>query len=330
MELKNEITEYIESFPLPVQKILSQLRKLILNKAKGAEEVIKYKIPTYVLNGNLVHFAAYKNHIGFYPAPSALEKFQNELQGYKNSKGAVQFPLDAEIPWDLIGRMVEFRVAENTRIRQKSVKNLKSDSGDEFLQNLSSPARNALEAAGIYSVAKLALYSEKEILSLHGVGKASLPAFKEALKSAGLTFQPQEKEKKGVQKKSSGVDDFMQNLNHPLKSLIQNLRKIIRVSHSEIEEEIKWNAPAFYYTGKIQNTDPKVYQKYIAVFNFQKKDQIRIIFISGGLIQDTTGLFEGDFKDNRRMMVFKTQRELTKAEPDIRSVIQKIIQAIKA
>ena len=105
--------EYIARFPPEVQQILEAVRSTIHAAAPEATETIAYGIPTFVLYGNLVHFAAYQKHIGFYPAPSGLEAFKDELSGYKGSKGAVQFPLDAPIPYDLIRRITAFRVQEN-------------------------------------------------------------------------------------------------------------------------------------------------------------------------------------------------------------------------
>jgi uncharacterized protein YdhG (YjbR/CyaY superfamily) len=109
----NSIDEYIENFPEEVQKILIELRAVIKAAAPDAQETIKYQIPTFMLKGNLVHFAAYKNHIGFYPAPRGIEKFKNELSAYKGAKGTVQFPLSEPIPFDLVSKIVAFRVAEN-------------------------------------------------------------------------------------------------------------------------------------------------------------------------------------------------------------------------
>jgi uncharacterized protein YdhG (YjbR/CyaY superfamily) len=107
------IDEYISAFPEDVQAVLQELRSVIRETAPEAQEAIKYGIPTFVLQGNLVHFAAYKTHIGFYPAPSGLENFRSELAGYAGSKGAVQFPLDQPLPFDLIRRITAFRVQEN-------------------------------------------------------------------------------------------------------------------------------------------------------------------------------------------------------------------------
>ena len=111
----NEVDLYIRAFPEPVREKLEAIRRFIREEAPEAKEVISYRMPTYKLSGNLVHFAGYARHIGFYPAPSAIEAFKAELVIYKNSKGAVQFPIDEALPEDLIRRMVRFRVAENTR-----------------------------------------------------------------------------------------------------------------------------------------------------------------------------------------------------------------------
>lgn len=110
------IDEYIMAFHTDVQEILINLRKVIQESAPDAQEKISYQMPTFTLHGNLVHFAAMKNHIGFYPAPSAIEAFKNELSAYKWSKGAVQFPLNKPIPYELIRKIVKFRVEENIQI----------------------------------------------------------------------------------------------------------------------------------------------------------------------------------------------------------------------
>jgi len=106
------IDEYIAGFPCDVQKILKQIRTTIKKSAPDAEEAIKYGIPTFVLNENLVHFAAFKNHIGFYPTPSSIEAFKDELSQYESAKGSVQFPIDEQMPLSLIGKIVKFRVKE--------------------------------------------------------------------------------------------------------------------------------------------------------------------------------------------------------------------------
>lgn len=112
-QMPKDIDEYIAGFPKEIQKLLEQIRNTIKQAAPEAEEAIKYAMPTYVLNGNLVHFAAFKNHIGFYPVPSGIEAFKQELSVYKGAKGSVQFPLDKPMPLDLISKIVKFRVKEN-------------------------------------------------------------------------------------------------------------------------------------------------------------------------------------------------------------------------
>lgn len=107
------IDEYMADFPADVQAILQRLRDLVHEVAPDATEKISYGIPTFVLGVNLVHFAAYKHHIGFYPSSSGIAHFENELKDYEISKGTVRFPLDKPIPYDLVRRITEFRAAEN-------------------------------------------------------------------------------------------------------------------------------------------------------------------------------------------------------------------------
>jgi len=109
----NSIDEYIATFPKDVQKTLQGLRATVRAVAPDAGEKISYGIPTFVLNGNLVHFAAYRKHIGFYPTSSGIRAFKKELSPYKTSTGTVQFPIDRPLPLELIGKIVKFRVAEN-------------------------------------------------------------------------------------------------------------------------------------------------------------------------------------------------------------------------
>jgi uncharacterized protein YdhG (YjbR/CyaY superfamily) len=120
----DSIDEYIAAFPADVQKILEEVRAVIKAAAPKAEEKISYQIPTFTLNGgNLVHFGAFKNHIGFYPTSSGTQAFQKELSVYKGAKGSVQFPLDKSMPLKLIRKIVKFRVAESSKKDKiKSVK----------------------------------------------------------------------------------------------------------------------------------------------------------------------------------------------------------------
>ena len=111
--------EYISTFPEDVQRILRELRQTIKEAAPEAEETINHQMPTFTLNGNLVHFAAFKHHIGFYPTPSGIEAFEKELSPYKGAKGSVQFPIDEPLPLPLIRRIVEYRIKENLERKQK-------------------------------------------------------------------------------------------------------------------------------------------------------------------------------------------------------------------
>jgi len=206
------IDDYIAGFPDEVKTVLKQIRSLIREAAPEASETIKYAIPAFVLNGkNLVHFAAFKNHIGFYPIPTGIEAFKNELSIYKQGKGSVQFPLNKPIPLDLISRIVQFRVKENNSktAGKKTLRTCKNGhtyykSSDCpvcpiceqerkpqscFLTLLSAPARRALENNGITFLEKLAEFSEKEILTFHGIGKTSIPKLREALTREGLKFK---------------------------------------------------------------------------------------------------------------------------------------------
>jgi len=117
----NDIDGYIADFPKETQELLTQVRTTIRKAAPDAKEKISYGMPTFTLNGNLVHFAAYKNHIGFYPTPSAIEAFKKDLSVYEGAKGSVKFPIDKPLPFGLISKIVKFRVMESL---EKTKKNL--------------------------------------------------------------------------------------------------------------------------------------------------------------------------------------------------------------
>ena len=114
------IDEYIAGYPPEVQVILEQFRNAIRKAAPRAQEKIGYGIPTFTLEGNLVHFAAFKNHIGFYPAPSAIKAFNKELSNYDGAKGSIKFPIEEQLPLSLISKIVKFRVKENLEKKKKS------------------------------------------------------------------------------------------------------------------------------------------------------------------------------------------------------------------
>lgn len=113
LSVSKDIDEYIAGFPPAVQQLLQQVRAAIAQAAPEAKEAIKYAIPTFVFHGNLVHFAGYKSHIGFYATPGAHQDFAQELAPYKQGKGSVQFPIDQPMPLNLIDRMVKYRMQQN-------------------------------------------------------------------------------------------------------------------------------------------------------------------------------------------------------------------------
>jgi uncharacterized protein YdhG (YjbR/CyaY superfamily) len=121
LDVPATIDEYIAQFPHDVQEKLQKIRSIVKQAAPDAKEKISYQMPTFDLYGNLVHFAAYKNHIGFYPTPSGITTFDEELAQYKKAKGSAQFPLNKPIPYELITKIIEFRVIENIRKAEDKV-----------------------------------------------------------------------------------------------------------------------------------------------------------------------------------------------------------------
>ncbi|GHV67949.1 hypothetical protein AGMMS49928_06170 [Spirochaetia bacterium] len=116
------IDEYIARFPPDIQKILCEMRAFIQGEAPEAAEKISYGMPTFYLNGNLVHFAAFKDHFGFFPSPSGIDEFEKELAPYRSGKGTLRFAFDKPIPWDIIRKVVRFRISENLRKGKKNRK----------------------------------------------------------------------------------------------------------------------------------------------------------------------------------------------------------------
>lgn len=123
--IPQSIDEYIIQFPPEIQEILVMIRKVIKEAAPEATEKISWGMPTFVLYGNLVHFAAFKNHIGLYPSPSGIDNFKDELSEYKGAKGSIQFPLKKPMPYELISKIVKFRVAESIKIAEDKLKKKK-------------------------------------------------------------------------------------------------------------------------------------------------------------------------------------------------------------
>jgi uncharacterized protein YdhG (YjbR/CyaY superfamily) len=107
------IDEYIAEFDHDTQKTLTAIRNFVKSEAPEATEKISYGMPTFYLRGNLVHFAAFKDHYGFFPSPSGIDAFEDELAPYRSGKGTLRFPLDKPIPWDLLKKIIQYRVGEN-------------------------------------------------------------------------------------------------------------------------------------------------------------------------------------------------------------------------
>ncbi|MDH7460808.1 DUF1801 domain-containing protein [Chitinophagaceae bacterium 26-R-25] len=199
MNKAENIDAYIAAFPADVQKLLEKVRKTVQKAAPKAKEVISYGMPAFEQNGKLVYFAGYKNHIGFYPTASGIANFQKEIQSFKNSKGAIQFPLDKPLPVDLIKQIVQFRIAETEQkaalkktankapVKKTTEKSKPADK--DFLSTLGAPARRALENNGITTLQKLSKYKEKEILAFHGMGPSTMPKLRTALAEKGLAFR---------------------------------------------------------------------------------------------------------------------------------------------
>ncbi len=207
---KSSIDEYINDFPKEIQTKLNQIRKAIKRVAPEAEEAIKYAIPTFVLNGNLVHFAAFKNHIGFYPGSGVMKEFMKELINYDGGKGTIHLRFDKPIPLGLITRIVKFRVKQNlNKAKEKSMRTCRNGhtfykSSDcpvcpycekekkpkaEFMSVLGAPARRALENNGISTLKQLSRFTESQILALHGMGPSSIPKLRAELRKVGMRFR---------------------------------------------------------------------------------------------------------------------------------------------
>lgn len=182
--MNKEIDQYIKNFPKEIQSLLKKIRETITKAAPNAEEKMSYGMPTYFQKKNIVHFAAYKNHIGLYPSPKPIVAFKDELVNFKTSKGAIQFPLDKPIPYNLIKEIVKFQVDE---IENKTIANKVKN--DNFLQILSAPAQRAMIKHGIKTLKILSTYSKADLLKLHGVGKSAIPKLENELLKKGLQFK---------------------------------------------------------------------------------------------------------------------------------------------
>ena len=162
-----DVDKYITGFPNVIRELLEEMRLTLRKAAPDAEEKIGYGIPTLTLNGNLVHYAAFKNHIGFYPAPRGLEAFKEELSQYKGSKGSVQFPFDQPLPLDLITKITKFRIEQNLaeadtkakkKVSAKPVRLTDEEQVTEHIQKLDPETGKIVRA-----IRKIILDADKEI-----------------------------------------------------------------------------------------------------------------------------------------------------------------------
>jgi hypothetical protein len=135
-----------------------------------------------------------------------------------------------------------------------------------------------------------------------------------------MTSKPSEPEKVGV---------YMSKLKHPLAKVVEDLRRIILSTDMEIGEEIKWNAPSFFYAGKMKPTDAKEYRRYIVVFNLFQKDCIRLVFPSGAKLKDASGLLEGEYADGRRLASFQSSKDVQSKEKALRALILRWLKLLK-
>jgi hypothetical protein len=124
------------------------------------------------------------------------------------------------------------------------------------------------------------------------------------------------------------VDAFMKKLKHPMKDTAEALREIILSADKTIGEGIAWNAPSFFYTGKMKPFNPKEYKRFILVYNFLKKDCLRVIFLKGALANDTSGLLEGDYADGRRLAFFYSVEDVNKKKKDLQKIIKTLVKQI--
>jgi uncharacterized protein YdhG (YjbR/CyaY superfamily) len=204
----DSISQYISTFPAETQVSLNEIREFIHLIIPEAEELLSYGIPTFKYYNNLVHFAGYKHHVGFYPGADSIAHFKNEFSDYKSAKGSVQFPLNKSIPFQLIERVVRYRVAKNN---EKLLKNAKYSicinlhvhlkkvicpiCGENDILNeddfsmFSKPTQRALVNNGIHTWTQLSLVEASTIINWHGIGLSAMPKFYEELDKRGLKFQ---------------------------------------------------------------------------------------------------------------------------------------------
>ncbi len=189
-------SEYISGFPPQVQRKLKQMRALIRKEVPSAIESISYGIAGFSLDGPLVYIGGFKDHVSFFPTSSGVEAFKGELSRYKTSAGTIQFPLDEDLPLDLLRRIVRFRLSENRHKKtgrslcdKKWVAEIDDSKLAEELRVLVKPAQRALIHAKLYTLEKISRKSEAELLQLHGLGPSSIPVLSKLLLAKKLAFR---------------------------------------------------------------------------------------------------------------------------------------------
>ena len=185
---------------------------------------------------------------------------------------------------------------------------------------IGNPARRALEGEGYFRLGQLTKVAESELMKLHGMGPNALGMLKDALKAKGLSFARSGgagsvKTKKASEPvgKTKQVDEFMAKLDHPFKAEVQAVREIIKNANKDITEEIKWNAPSFSYKG------------YMATFNLWAKQHVHLIFHNGAILNDKSGLLQGDYVD-RRMVYFSNMEDVESKKDTLEKVIRQWIK----
>ncbi|MCD6018070.1 MAG: hypothetical protein K0S53_1191 [Bacteroidetes bacterium] len=214
---------------------------------------------------------------------------------------------------------------------KKSLNKLNKKPAEGIFSQLSAPAQRALDNAGIKTIVQLSKKTEEDLLSLHGMGPGSLPKLRDILKTNGLALRAKDdsvREKKSEYKSQKEVSDYIQKLKSDYREILQALREIILKTDQQIGEQIKWNAPSFYYTGEMKAFDPKEYKRDLIVTNLRQKDHILLIFPTGAKLNDTSGLLEGEYKDGRRMMKIYDLKDLKSKEKNLQTIIKKWISLI--
>jgi hypothetical protein len=200
-----------------------------------------------------------------------------------------------------------------------------------FLSLISSPAKRALEGAGIKTLKQLSTKSKKDILALHGIGPSAIPPLEKELKANKLSFMETKKTasiKKMTKSDSELVTEHIQKLSPVYKEIVEALRTLILKTDKEIDEHIKWNSPAFYYTGEMKPFDPKEYKRDLIVVNLSQKNHVLLVFPTGASINDTSGLLEGNYKDGRRMVKIHDLQELKAKEKGLKKIIKEWLKLI--